>query len=142
MPPLKCVLTFHFLLEFPAAADKLPPSPPDTIFPARRTAMRKLFGLCLAFALSLCIWPQSQPKPAPNPDASPTQSTSTPPAKARPCGAVYYVNSSGVCVHRPVKSQGSGGPAGATAQCRDGSYSFSQHRRGTCSHHGGVAKWL
>ena len=33
-------------------------------------------------------------------------------------------------------------PAGATAQCRDGSYSFSEHRRGTCSHHGGVATWL
>lgn len=33
-------------------------------------------------------------------------------------------------------------PAGATAQCRDGSYSFSASRRGTCSHHGGVAQWL
>jgi hypothetical protein len=33
-------------------------------------------------------------------------------------------------------------PAGASAQCRDGSYSFSQHRRGTCSHHGGVALWM
>jgi hypothetical protein len=33
-------------------------------------------------------------------------------------------------------------PAGATAQCRDGSYSFSASRRGTCSHHGGVARWL
>lgn len=33
-------------------------------------------------------------------------------------------------------------PAGATAQCRDGTYSFSQHRQGTCSHHGGVARWL
>jgi Protein of unknown function (DUF3761) len=33
-------------------------------------------------------------------------------------------------------------PAGATAECRDGSYSFSQHRRGTCSHHGGVSRWL
>lgn len=33
-------------------------------------------------------------------------------------------------------------PAGATAECRDGSYSFSQHRRGTCSHHGGVDGWL
>lgn len=32
-------------------------------------------------------------------------------------------------------------PAGATALCRDGTYSFSQNRRGTCSHHGGVAKW-
>jgi hypothetical protein len=33
-------------------------------------------------------------------------------------------------------------PAGATAECRDGTYSFSQHRSGTCSHHGGVARWL
>jgi len=35
-----------------------------------------------------------------------------------------------------------GAPTGATAQCRDGSYSFSQHHSGTCSHHGGVAVWL
>ena len=33
-------------------------------------------------------------------------------------------------------------PVGATARCRDGTYSFSQHRRGTCSWHGGVAEWL
>jgi hypothetical protein len=33
-------------------------------------------------------------------------------------------------------------PSGATAQCRDGSYSYSQHRSGTCSHHGGVATWF
>lgn len=32
-------------------------------------------------------------------------------------------------------------PAGATALCRDGTYSFSRHRRGTCSHHGGVKIW-
>ncbi|MEW2083937.1 DUF3761 domain-containing protein [Streptomyces sp. NPDC005283] len=43
-------------------------------------------------------------------------------------------------------SSSSGGsqqaPAGATAQCNDGTYSYSAHRRGTCSHHGGVAVWL
>jgi serine/threonine-protein kinase len=33
-------------------------------------------------------------------------------------------------------------PAGATAICNDGTYSYSQHRRGTCSHHGGVRVWL
>src|SRR5262249_36375105 len=32
--------------------------------------------------------------------------------------------------------------AGASAICRDGSYSYGQNRRGTCSHHGGVARWL
>jgi len=31
--------------------------------------------------------------------------------------------------------------AGATAMCRDGSLSYSAHRRGTCSHHGGVSVW-
>lgn len=33
-------------------------------------------------------------------------------------------------------------PAGATAKCKDGTYSFSQHHSGTCSHHDGVAEWL
>jgi hypothetical protein len=32
-------------------------------------------------------------------------------------------------------------PTGATAQCRDGTLSYSAHRKGTCSHHGGVAVW-
>ena len=29
-----------------------------------------------------------------------------------------------------------------SAICRDGTYSYSQSRRGTCSHHGGVAQWI
>jgi Protein of unknown function (DUF3761) len=33
-------------------------------------------------------------------------------------------------------------PAGATAQCRDGTFSFSRNHRGRCSHLGGVSKWL
>ena len=33
-------------------------------------------------------------------------------------------------------------PAGASAICADGTYSYSQNRRGTCSWHGGVAQWL
>lgn len=41
---------------------------------------------------------------------------------------------------RPVQQESV--PAGASAICRDGTYSYSQNRRGTCSHHGGVAKWL
>jgi Protein of unknown function (DUF3761) len=30
----------------------------------------------------------------------------------------------------------------ATARCCDGSLSYSAHRCGTCSHHGGVAEFL
>jgi uncharacterized protein YgiM (DUF1202 family) len=51
-----------------------------------------------------------------------------------------YVNVDGVRVRSPVFSDRR--PAGASARCRDGSYSFSQHRSGTCSHHGGVAEWF
>jgi hypothetical protein len=51
-----------------------------------------------------------------------------------------YVNSQGQRVKRPEDC--SSPPSGATAQCRDGTYSFSTNHRGTCSHHGGVAKWF
>ena len=55
-------------------------------------------------------------------------------------GDAYYTNVSGHRVHRPVHA--SSAPAGASARCGDGSYSFSEHHRGTCSHHGGVSSWL
>lgn len=32
-------------------------------------------------------------------------------------------------------------PAGAIAQCKDGTYSHAKQRTGACSRHGGVAKW-
>ena len=52
----------------------------------------------------------------------------------------YYTNVSGNQVHSPAYAPVV--PAGASAQCGDGTYSFSQHRSGTCSHHGGVAQWF
>lgn len=52
----------------------------------------------------------------------------------------YYINVDGHRVQSPTYYNSR--PAGATALCRDGTYSFSRNRRGTCSHHGGVAKWL
>ena len=51
----------------------------------------------------------------------------------------YYTNKYGNRVQSPTIYNSK--PAGATALCRDGTYSFSQNRRGTCSHHGGVAIW-
>lgn len=48
-----------------------------------------------------------------------------------------YTNSTGNYVQSPGSN-----PAGATARCVDGTYSYSQSHRGTCSHHGGVAEWL
>lgn len=45
-------------------------------------------------------------------------------------------------VNANAKAKANEAPAGATAECRDGTYSYSAHRRGTCSHHGGVKRWL
>jgi uncharacterized protein YraI len=53
-----------------------------------------------------------------------------------------YYNSQGVWVPSPTRTRDGRPPAGASAQCRDRTYSFSMSRRGTCSHHGGVARWL
>lgn len=52
----------------------------------------------------------------------------------------YYTNSDGDRVQSPTYYNST--PNGATALCGDGTYSFSRNRRGTCSRHGGVAKWL
>jgi hypothetical protein len=62
------------------------------------------------------------------------------PAPSSTCTNGTYVNTYGntVCSPEPAPSA----PAGATAQCVDGTYSFSQSRSGTCSHHGGVGQWL
>ncbi|MBU9490224.1 DUF3761 domain-containing protein [Burkholderia multivorans] len=52
-----------------------------------------------------------------------------------------YRNRDGETVHAPARSKSGRVPEGASARCRDGAYSFSRHRRGTCSGHGGVAEW-
>ena len=89
--------------------------------------------------------------PPPLPTTPPTtrpQRTSPPPIPASSnqpqpepdCGDGSYVNVDGDCISGPVAAPSA--PAGATAQCNDGTYSFSQHRSGTCSHHHGVAVWL
>ncbi|WP_414943950.1 DUF3761 domain-containing protein [Amycolatopsis sp. cmx-11-32] len=102
----------------------------------------------------------STPAPTPQQVVPPTtaavevpKQVEPPPSRARPkttptakapnlaeCGSDYYRNTDGVCVHRPAT--GPGAADGATAICKDGSYSYSQNRRGTCSGHGGVRTWL
>ncbi len=54
-------------------------------------------------------------------------------------GVDFYTNSYGRTVQSPTRY--SSRPPGATALCRDGTYSFSLSRRGACSGHGGVAVW-
>jgi sRNA-binding protein len=58
------------------------------------------------------------------------------------CPNGTYENSSGNIVCKPYATTNGEQPAGATAECEDGTYSFSEHRSGTCSSHGGVKRWL
>jgi len=94
---------------------------------------------CLSVSLTAVLFTSllaQTPQPPPTQPTPPQQQKSQ--AKCTDDGT--YVNSKGERVKRPENC--SAAPQGATAQCRDGSYSFSQSRRGTCAHHGGVAKWL
>lgn len=104
--------------------------------------MRKLISR-LAFAILVC--PQAFAQLAP-PASTPTTAPAAP-KKAEPDEAGleahrHYRNKAGQDIHSPAKSVDGKVPAGASAKCRDGSYSFSKSRRGTCSGHGGVSAWL
>jgi len=66
-------------------------------------------------------------------------------AEQRPGDCGYYINSNGHQVARPCgNSKTDAPPSRATAICRDGTYSFSEHpyAGGTCSHHGGVERHM
>jgi hypothetical protein len=52
----------------------------------------------------------------------------------------YYENIDHHSVHSPSKTYSGQRPPDASATCADGTYSFSEHASGTCSHHGGVAR--
>jgi hypothetical protein len=105
-------------------------------YPSRQLA----YVLALAVALlSQHIVSQTQPSHQPGQNSA-TNNTSPNQGKVSCTSNGTYVNSKGQTVKRPENCTGA--PQGATAQCRDGTYSFSQSRRGTCSHHGGVARWL
>jgi Protein of unknown function (DUF3761) len=74
-------------------------------------------------------------------ESTPGEAESESPEEEPECTNGTYVNSAGNTVCSPEESP-DGPPAGATAECQDGTYSFSESRSGTCSHHGGVANWL
>ena len=101
----------------------------------------KTLGLAFALAFALGI---AVAKP-PAPSASAASTVSSVPATPRESQLVehgHYTNKSGADVHSPAHSVNGQAPSGASARCGDGTYSFSQHRSGTCSHHGGVTAWL
>jgi hypothetical protein len=103
-------------------------------------------------SIETAVLPSETPTPTPTQNPSPTaKPTLTPTVKPTPeptsqpstgsgsSNDNYYINSQGNTVHSPAYADSK--PSGASAKCKDGTYSFSQNRRGTCSGHGGVAVW-
>lgn len=73
------------------------------------------------------------PSPTPTRTHTPTRAPTHAPTH-RPA-ATCAPHTVGTC------AAGSPHPAGTTAECNDGTYSYSAHFRGTCSRHGGVRYW-
>ncbi len=74
--------------------------------------------------------PTAPPTPAPTSPPPAAPSYTQPPAAPAPSSAPA-----------PSDPYASATAAGASAVCADGSWSYSQHRSGTCSSHGGVHWW-
>ena len=81
-----------------------------------------------AEAVAPVVQKKEDPKPALQPAEVPSSA---------PNGT--YTNVYGNEVPSPYQAPSK--PVGTCAQCGDGTYSVSQSRRGTCSHHGGEAEW-
>ena len=83
----------------------------------------------------------SKSKPAADaPAASTAASSAAAPASAQ--APTTAAKSSTASKSAPTEEASNTDPTGATAKCKDGTYSKSKHHSGTCSSHGGVAEWL
>lgn len=100
-------------------------------------AIRSLAALCIALLMLL-----AGPADARGPHRSRSTSQASGADESQFVEHGHYTNKDGKDVHSPAHTKDGKAPPGASAQCGDGSYSFSQHRSGTCSRHGGVSAWL
>ena len=117
-------------------------------------------------AKSAAVKPAAKAKPAATSAAAPKSAARKTSAAAKPAAATAAAKP-GICPRMRTARRGSStpapaarraaaprkvaaaapasvedrNPAGAIAQCKDGSYSHAKARTGACSRHGGVAKW-
>jgi hypothetical protein len=75
------------------------------------------------------------PRTAPTPATPPTPVT--PPAPSAEKAPSRPLPPNAVPGGAPANTN-----AAPTAKCKDGTFSYSKHHTGSCSHHGGVAQWL
>lgn len=96
-----------------------------------------VLGSCMLLGVVGALVTDGQPQQSAQPVA-PARATST--SVPRPVATSRVVTR--VPTRAPTRPVQFADPAGATAKCNDGTYSYSQHRSGTCSQHGGVMYWI
>jgi hypothetical protein len=102
---------------------------------ARKLVISVVAALAIATASASAV--AAQVGAAGSASSASRASAASPTAAIPTCSPGYYKNRDGRCVRRPSRD-----PVGATAKCWDGTYSYSLHASGTCSHHGGVMRWI
>src|SRR4029077_7338095 len=85
--------------------------------------------------------PSASASPSTSPTARPSPSPSPSPSPTPPPVAAATAAPAPVVAPAPQDPYAAAAAAGASAVCADGTWSFSQTRSGTCSHHGGVHWW-
>lgn len=103
-----------------------------------------IFGVAIGGVKPSAPVLSQQVSPSPLPITSDIQGVATQvPTIASPSASIEPIPSvKPTIAPTPKQTPKSTIPDAATAICRDGTYSFSQSRSGTCSHHGGVSQWL
>ena len=104
--------------------------------------MNPIYGLVAAALITFSCASFARPPQAASSPLAVADRAAVEPNEAQLKEHGHYVNRSHQVVHAPAHSATGAAPDGASAKCRDGTFSFSQHHRGTCSHHGGVGQWL
>ena len=74
--------------------------------------------------------------------AAPASTESASPAAAPATSGAASKTAPAAAAPKAAAPAGNTDPTGATAKCKDGTYSKSKHHTGSCSHHGGVAEFL
>ncbi len=74
--------------------------------------------------------------------AAPAAATAAPAAPAKPATTTKPAAAATAASASTPEHSVNNDPSGATAKCKDGTYSHSTTHSGTCSKHGGVAEWL
>ena len=102
-------------------------------------------GFATAAVLALLLCPPlagAGEPPQPSRPASPAGPIPQGPVESAPAERGHAIDKVDNTVHAPANPKASVIPRGASAKCRDNTYSLSQHRNGMCAGHGGVAQWI